>query len=147
MDVVVVADAGTIFIGLLLWKQNLLTTVKDVILIVILTLTVSETTAINLSSCYKLSVVANMQSSRFVFTARLRPQFRMPRSFDRCTPPRRRFNQNIPPTVVLLQQCHCRNRHRGKLQNLSPPSVLFEWSRIFLQYTGDTDAKNDGPEF
>jgi len=78
MDVVVVADAGTIFIGLLLWKQNLLTTVKDVILIVILTLTVSETTAINLSSCYKLSVVANMQSSRFVFTARLRPQFRKP---------------------------------------------------------------------
>ena len=38
----------------------------------------------------------------------------------------------------------CRN---GKFQNLSPPSVLFESSRIFLQYTGDTDAKNDGPEF
>jgi len=35
----------------------------------------------------------------------------------------------------------------GKLQNLSPLSVLFELSRIFLQYTGDTDAKNDGPEF
>ena len=33
----------------------------------------------------------------------------------------------------------------GKLQNLAPPSVLFE--RIFLQYTGDTDTKNDGPEF
>jgi len=61
-----------------------------------------------------------------------RPQFRMPRSFDRCTPPRRRFNQNIPPSVVLLQQCHCRNRHRGKLQNLPPPSVLFESSRIFF---------------
>jgi len=45
---------------------------------------------------------------------------------------RRRFNQNIPPTVVLLQQCHCRNCHRGKLQNLSPPSFLFKSSRIFF---------------
>ena len=35
----------------------------------------------------------------------------------------------------------------GKLQNLSPPSVLFESSEVFLQYTRDTDAKNDGPEF
>jgi len=71
------------------------------------------------------------------------PQFGMPRSFNRCTP----FNQNIPSSAVLLQQCHCWNHHRGKLQNLSPPSVLFESSPIFLQYTGDTDAKNDGPEF
>jgi len=38
----------------------------------------------------------------------------------------------------------CRN---GKFQNVSPPSVLFESSRFFLQYTGDTDAENDGPEF
>jgi len=68
-------------------------------------------------------------------------------SFDRWTPPRRWFNQNMPPSVVLLQQCHCRNLHRGKLQNLSPLSVVFELSRIFLQYTGDTGAKNDGPEF
>ena len=54
-----------------------------------------------------------------VFTARLRPQLRTPQfrtpqfrmltSFDRCMPPRRRFNQNIPPSVVQLQQCHCRN--------------------------------------
>jgi len=36
---------------------------------------------------------------------------------------------------------------RGKLQNVSPPLVLFESSRISLQYTGDTDAKNDGPKF
>ena len=60
---------------------------------------------------------------------------------------RRRLNQNIPPSVVLLQQCHCWNRHRGKLQNLSPLSVLFESRPIFLQYTGGTDAKNDRPEF
>jgi len=58
-------------------------------------------------------------------------QFGMPPSFDRCTPLCRRFNQNIPLSVVLLQQCHCRNHDRGKLQNLSTPSVLFEWSRIF----------------
>jgi len=44
----------------------------------------------------------------------------------------RRFNQNIPPSVVVLQQCHCRNRHRGKLHNVSPPSVLFDWTRIFF---------------
>jgi len=81
------------------------------------------------------------QTSRWVFTARLRPQFGMPRSFDRCTPPRRRFNQNIPSSVMLLQQCHCRNRHSGKLQNVSPPSVLFESSPIFLQYTGDHRLK------
>jgi len=61
-----------------------------------------------------------------------RSQYRMPPSFDRYTLPRRRFNQNIPPTVMLLQQCHCRNRHRGRLQNLSPPSVLFKSSRIFF---------------
>jgi len=30
---------------------------------------------------------------------------------------------------------------RGRLQNVSPPSVLFESSHIFLQYTGDTDEK------
>jgi len=59
-------------------------------------------------------------------------QFGMPLSFDCWTPPHRQFNQNIPPSVVLLQQCHCRNRHRGKLQNLSPPSVLFESSQIFF---------------
>jgi len=29
---------------------------------------------------------------------------------------------------------------------VSPPSVLFESSQ-FLQYTGDTGAENDGPEF
>ena len=29
----------------------------------------------------------------------------------------------------------------GRLQNVSPLSVLFESSRIFLQYTKDTDAK------
>jgi len=37
--------------------------------------------------------------------------------------------------------------NRGRLQNVFPPSVLFKSSRIFLQYTGDIDAKNDGPEF
>ena len=56
--------------------------------------------------------IINIGTSRLVFMAWLRPQFRTPPSFDRCTPPRRRFNQNIPPTVVLLQQCHYRNRRR-----------------------------------
>jgi len=57
-----------------------------------------------------------------------------------CTPPRRRFNQNIPLSVVLLQQCHCRNRHRGKLQNLSPPSVLFKSSQFFYN-TEETEMQ------
>jgi len=69
------------------------------------------------------------------------PQFGMPWSFDRCTPPHRRFNQNIAPSVVLLQQCHCRNRHRDKLQNLSPASVLFESSQIFFYNTQETQAQ------
>jgi len=36
---------------------------------------------------------------------------------------------------------YLRYGYRGRLQNVSPPSVLFESSQIFLQYTGDTDAK------
>ena len=58
-------------------------------------------------------------TSRWVFTARLCPQFGIPPSFDRSTTPRHRFNYNIPARVVLLQQCHCRNHHKGKLQNVS----------------------------
>ena len=66
-----------------------------------------------------------------------RPQFRMPTvrnapELDRSTTPRRRFNYNIPPSVLLLQQCHYRNRRRAKLQNVSPPSVLFESSQNFF---------------
>jgi len=45
-----------------------------------------------------------------------------------------------------VSRLYLRYGDRGKLQNLSPPSVLFESSGLFLQYTGDTDAKNDGPE-
>jgi len=30
----------------------------------------------------------------------------MPPSFDRSTTPRRRFNYNIPASIMLLQQCH-----------------------------------------
>ena len=42
------------------------------------------------------------------------------------------YSENIPVSIVLLQQCHCRNRHRGKLQNEAPPSALFESSRNFF---------------
>lgn len=61
-----------------------------------------------------------------------RPSSECPPSFDRCMPQHCRFNQNILPNVVLLQQCHCRNCDRGRFQNLSPPSVLFESSWIFF---------------
>jgi len=75
------------------------------------------------------------------------PQLGMPPSFDRCTPPRRQFNQNIAPSIVLLQQCQCRNRHRGKLQNYFLRQFCVNRVQFFLQYTGDIDAKNHGPEF
>ena len=77
-------------------------------------------------------------TSRLVFTLRLRPQFGMPaelRSLHAgaarrlllhaaarwcCTP--------LPASAYHLIGGGCRN---GKFQNLSPPSVLFESSRIF----------------
>ena len=69
------------------------------------------------------------------------PQFRMPLSFERSTMPRHRFNCNIPASVVQLQQYHCRNRHRDKLQNVSPPSVLFEASLNFFYNTQETKTQ------
>jgi len=78
------------------------------------------------------------QAGWFV-TARLRspssecPHFRMPPSCDCCTLPHRRFNQNIPSSVVLLQQCHCQNRHRGKLQkSISSVSFVRIESKFFF---------------
>jgi len=85
-----------------------------------------------LSSKYSQTRHRDSETSRWVFMARLRPQFGMPPSFDRSTPQPHRFNYNIPASVVLLQQCHCRNRHRGKLQNVSSLSVLFESSWNFF---------------
>jgi len=53
-------------------------------------------------------------------------------SFDRSTTPRRRFNYNIPASVVLLQ-CHCRNCHRGKLQMYLLRQ--FCWNRVKFFFT------------
>ena len=80
-------------------------------------------------------------TSWLVFMARLRSQFRTPPV--RNAPKLRSLHAagSIRICRQALQQCLCQNRHRGKLQNVSPPSVLFESSRIFLQYTGDIDAK------
>ena len=36
---------------------------------------------------------------------------------------------------------------QGQTSKYIPFVILFESSQIFLQYTGDIDAKNDGPEF
>jgi len=53
--------------------------------------------------------------------------------------------------IVLngVSRPYLRYGDRGRLQNVSYPSVLFELSRIFftVAYTGDTDTKNVGPEF
>ena len=91
------------------------------------------------------------ETSRLVFTARLRLQFRMPpvrnapelRSQHDAAP----VQSEYPAERRAAAAVPCRYRHRGKLQNLSSPSVLFESSPTFLKYTEDTDAKNDGPEF
>ena len=53
-----------------------------------------------------------------------------------CTP--------LPASAYHLIGGGCRN---GKFQNLSPPSVLFESSRIFFTIHGRHRRKNDGPEF
>ena len=83
-----------------------------------------------------------------------RPQFRMPavrnapelRS-QHCTTPRRRFNYNIPASVVLLQQCHCRNCHRGKTSKcISSVSFLRIESNFFTMHRRHR-RKNDEPEF
>ena len=71
----------------------------------------------------------------------------MPPSFDRRTTPCRRFNYNIQASVVLLQQCHCRNCHRGNFTMYLRRQFCSNRVEIFLQYTGDIGAKNDGPEF
>ena len=68
-------------------------------------------------------------TSRWVFTARFapsseRPQFGMPRASIAA---RSRAAGSI--TISRRASCCC---HRGKLQNVSPPSVLFESSRIFF---------------
>jgi len=109
----------------------------------------------------RVQTVAYNSKSRWVFTARLRPQFRMPpvrgsvvrirqmmrkHHFWICTSSTATASTLLHAGAALrFQRAHtirsaggCRN---GKLQNVSPPSVLFESSRIFLQHTGETDAK------
>jgi len=55
-----------------------------------------------------------------------------------------KFRQNR--LTLMGRSAGQRHTDRGKLQNVSPSSFLFESSRTFLQCTGDTGAKNDGPE-
>ena len=61
---------------------------------------------------------------------------------DRSTTPRRRFNYIIPASVVLLQQCHYRNRHIGAnfkmylLRQFCSNRVEF-----FLQYTNTQETQ------
>jgi len=98
------------------------------------------------STC-NFAEIFGIRTSRLVFTARLRPQFRMPPSFDRCTPPRRRFNQNMPPSVVLLQQFHCRNRHGQTSKSISSVSFVRIESNFFYNTQETQTQKNDGPEF
>ena len=56
-----------------------------------------------------------------------------------CTPPRCQYCR-----CMLRLAGGCRN---GKLQNVSPPSVLFESSWIFFTIHRRHRRKNDGPEF
>jgi len=100
--------------------------------------------------------VTDRQTSRLVFTARLRPQGpNAPISRICGQNPRNDADATFLYPHISVVDCRCMRCplrsaggcRNGKLQNVSPPSVLFESSRIILQYTEDTDAKNDVPEF
>jgi len=92
-------------------------------------------------------------TSQWVFTARLRLQFRMPpvrnarelRSHhDTASPVQLQYpGERRAAAAVPLPE----SPYRGKLQNVSPPSVLFESSRIFFTIHRRHRRKNDGPEF
>ena len=93
-----------------------------------------------------------IHTNRLVFTARLRPQFRMPPVRNHGIMRTQHFwirtsvvDCCCTPSAIRGQYCRgtlrsawgCRNgkrwnRHRGKIQSLSPPSVLFESSPNFF---------------
>jgi len=93
----------------------------------------------------------------------LRPSFECPQLADLWSESMEWCGHNISGSAHLCRRlplhaatlpvyCRCTLRsaggcRNGKLQNVSSPSVLFESRQIFLQYTGDIDTKNDGPEF
>ena len=93
------------------------------------------------------------QTSRLVFTARLRLQFRMPpiRNARRASIAARWCFSSTAAARCCMLVLHsassehtirsagrCRN---GKFQNLSPPSVLFESSRIFFYNTQEAQTQ------
>jgi len=108
---------------------------------------------------HQLSVDKHDNTSRLVFTARLRPQFQTPTvpnarrasiAARRCcssTAAARWCCSPLPVSAYHSIGGCCRN---GKFQNVSMYLLRqFCLNRVefFLQYTGDIDAKNDGPEF
>ena len=60
---------------------------------------------------------------------------------------RRRFNQNIPPSIVLLQQCHCRNRHGANFKIYLLLQFCSNRVQFFYNTQETQTQKNYGPEF
>ena len=105
----------------------------------------------NCSQFNWIKTATNIKYKPVGFYGAIAPQFRMPAvrnapNFDRWTSPHRRFNQNMPPSVVLLQQCHCRNRHRANFKIYLLRQFCSNRVQFFYN-TQETDAKNDGAEF
>jgi len=95
---------------------------------------VSKTTKAITTLCQLIII----KTSRLVFTARLRPQFRMP-------PELRSLHAAAPPV-----QSEYPAQRRAAAAGANFKIYLRQYCSNgvdFLQYTGDTDTKNDGPEF
>jgi len=108
-----------------------------------------------------LQKVANRQTdwqtSRWVFTARLRPQFPMLLVRGSVVRICGSMQTNISGSAPLSSSQYCCYTQYTTIGGRLPEWQNFKmyflrqfclnWVEIFLQYTGDTDAKNDGPEF
>ena len=88
------------------------------------------------------------QTSRLVFTARLRPQFQTPPV--RNAPELRLLHAAGSISISHQASCCCSSAIAGVGANFKIylfSQLCSNLVQILLQYTGDTDAKNDGPEF
>jgi len=89
-----------------------------------------------------------------VFTARLCPQVWMPSSRICGQNPRNDTDATFLDPHISVVDCRCaacyNRREVAEMANFKMyllRQFCLKWVEFFLQYTVDTDAKNDGPEF